>query len=113
MSQSCNCQLGEGDVKIPVHVETGLSVFDRLTELTALTRHTVRFLGPPLGRRARGALSAAGVSVLERHPSADLSPQPQEYLVSVQARDATDAIRRVETVLQGHGSYGHFGADRR
>jgi len=80
-------------------------------ELTVLTPHNANFAGPALGRRARGALSAAGISVLERRPSTDWGPQQQEFLVALEARDAADAIRRVELALQGHGNYGYFFAN--
>ena len=79
-------------------------------ELAGLSLHSVHFMGPSLGRRGRGALSAAGVSVLKRHPSAQWGPQLQEYLVSVDARNENDAIRRVETALLGQGNYDGFSA---
>jgi hypothetical protein len=82
-------------------------------ELTLLTPHSVSFAGPALGRRARGALSAAGISVLERRPSTDWGPLQQEFLVVLDARDAADAIRRVELALQGHGTYRNFIANLR
>jgi hypothetical protein len=82
-------------------------------EPTLLAPHSVSFAGPALGRRARGALSAASISVLERHPSADWGAQQQEYLVAVQARDAADATRRVELALQGQGTYRDFIANLR
>jgi hypothetical protein len=75
--------------------------------------HSVRFVGPALGRRSRGALSAAGVSVLERRPCADWGPQRQTYHVSLNARDVPDAIRRVEEALRGEGTYIDFSADSR
>jgi hypothetical protein len=75
--------------------------------------HSVRFVGPALGRRSRGALSAAGVSVLERRPCDDWGPQRQIYLVSLDARNAADAIRRVEEALRGEGTYADFSADAR
>jgi hypothetical protein len=77
-------------------------------QLTILSPHLVRFRGPSLGRRARGALSASGASVIERHPSAEWGPQLQRYLVSVEARDGADAIRRIEVALQNEGTYNHF-----
>ena len=79
-------------------------------QLTILSPHLVRFRGPALGRRARGALSASGASVIERHPSAEWGPQLQRYLVSVEARDGADAIRRIEMTLQNEGTYNHFSA---
>ena len=77
-------------------------------QLTILSPHLVRFRGPALGRRARGALSASGASVIERHPSAEWGPQLQQYLVSVEARDGADAIRRIEVALLNQGNYNHF-----
>jgi hypothetical protein len=77
-------------------------------QLTILSPHLVRFRGPALGRRARGALSASGASVIERQPSAEWGPQLQRYLVSVEARDGADAIRRIEMALQNEGTYNHF-----
>ena len=74
-------------------------VFGTGMELAGLSLHSVRFMGPSLGRRGRGALSAAGVSVLKRHPNPRWGPQLQEYLVSVDARNENDAIRRVEAAL--------------
>jgi hypothetical protein len=79
-------------------------------ELASLSLHAVRFMGPSLARRGRGALSAAGVSVLQRHPSVQWGPQVQEYLVSVDARSESDAIRRVEAALLGQGNYGGYSA---
>jgi hypothetical protein len=87
-------------------------VFGKRMQLTILSPHLVRFRGPTLGRRARGALSASGASVIERHPSAEWGPQLQECVVSVEARDAPDAIRRIEVALQNQGSYNHFSAHR-
>ncbi|MGA6947559.1 MAG: hypothetical protein WBZ00_07365 [Solirubrobacterales bacterium] len=48
--------------------------------------------------------------MIERHPSAEWGPQLQECVVSVEARDAADAIRRIEVALQNQGSYSHFSA---
>ena len=48
--------------------------------------------------------------MIERHPSTDWGPQLQQYLVSVEARDGTDAIRRIEIALQNQGTYNHFSA---
>lgn len=50
--------------------------------------------------------------MIERHPSAEWGPQLQECVVSVEARDAADAIRRIEVALQNQGSYNHFSAHR-
>jgi hypothetical protein len=100
-------------VKTPIRVEAAPTVFGTQMELTLLTPHTVSFAGPALGRRARGALSAAGISVLERRPSTDWGPQQQEFLVTLEARDAADAIRRVELALQRQGTYKNFFANLR
>jgi hypothetical protein len=91
-----------------MRVEYANGVFGKRMQLSILSTHLVRFLGPALGRRARGALSAAGVSVIERHPSGEWGPQLQQYLVSVEARDGADAIRRVDVALQDQGSYARF-----
>jgi hypothetical protein len=61
---------------------------------------------------ARGALSAAGIFVIERHAAADWGGQVQQYLVSIEARDGEDAVRRVSAALESHGSYGWFTSDR-
>jgi hypothetical protein len=79
-------------------------------QLTILSPHLVRFRGPALGRRARGALSASGASVVERHPCAEWGPQLQKYVVSIHARDGADAIRRIEMALENQGSYNDFSA---
>jgi hypothetical protein len=80
-------------------------------EVTTLSSHSVRFVGPALDRRTRGSLSAAGVSVTERHPCAEWGPQRQTYLVSLEARDPWDAIKRMEEALQGKGTYTEFSAE--
>ena len=58
-------------------------------------------------------MSAAGASVVERHPCADWGPQRQTYIVSLEARDSSDAIRRVKEALDGEGSYVEFSSDSR
>jgi hypothetical protein len=50
--------------------------------------------------------------VVERHPCAEWGPQLQQYVVSIEARDGADAIRRIETALQNQGSYNDFSAQR-
>jgi hypothetical protein len=82
-------------------------------ELTILRPHTVRFRGPDLGRGGRGALSAAGVSVIERHARPEWRGQLQEFLVSVEARDSGDAVRRVREALEDHGAYESFSPEPR
>ena len=47
----------------------------------------------------------------ERRPSTDWGMQQQEFLVALEARDAADAIRRVELALQGQGTYRNFFAN--
>jgi hypothetical protein len=51
------------------------------------------------------------VSVTERHPCAEWGPQRQTYLVSLEARDPWDAIKRMEEALQGKGTYTEFSAE--
>jgi hypothetical protein len=82
-------------------------------ELMLLTPHTVSFAGPAQGRQPRGAVSAAGISVLERRPSGDWGLQQQEFQVGLEARDAADAIRRVQLALAGQGTYRNFFANLR
>ena len=81
--------------------------------LVALTPHLVCFRGPALDRMGRAALSAAAVSVVERHPEPGWAGQRVEFIVSVDARDSEHAIRRVRGALVTHGSYSGFGAERR
>ena len=80
-------------------------------ELTILSPHSVRFRGPALSRRARGSLSASSISVIVRHPATDWGGQLQHFVVSVQARDGEDAVRRVREALASQGSYGWFASD--
>jgi len=77
-------------------------------ELTMLSPHSVRFRGPALSRMARGALSAASISVIDRQPAADWGGQLQHYLVSVEARDGEDAVVRVQDAVGLHGAYSGF-----
>jgi hypothetical protein len=73
-----------------------------------LSSHRVSFLGPPLTRRGRGALSAAQITMSDRRRAAGWDGQLQEYLVSVQARDEEEAVARVRAVLGAHGSFAAF-----
>jgi hypothetical protein len=59
-------------------------------------------------RGTRGSLSAAGITVIERHSAAGWNGQVQEYLVSVEARDRDDAVSRVAAVLAARGSFMQF-----
>jgi hypothetical protein len=68
-----------------------------------LSRCSVRFQGPPMTRRARGSLSAANATVVERSTGWD--GQPFEYLISIDARDDDDAVVRVRTALEAHGCF--------
>ena len=81
--------------------------------LVALTPHLVRFQGQALDRMGRAALSAAAVSVVERHPEPGWAGQRVHFIVLVDARDSDDAVRRVRGALGSHGSYSGFGAERR
>jgi hypothetical protein len=73
-----------------------------------LSKHHVRFLGPALTRRSRGALSAASITLVERRPAESWGNQLQEYLVLLEARDGADAVARVHRVIEGHGFYDGF-----
>jgi hypothetical protein len=77
----------------------------------AVTPHLVSFHGPALGRVARGALSLAAVSVIEREPAPSWAGQLLRYVVSVDARDPNDAVRRLHKALDGHGSFDGFAAE--
>ena len=76
-----------------------------------LSMRSVRFEGPAMTRRARGSLSAAGISVMERHASTSWGEQRQDYLVIVDARDRDDAVARVRAAISPHGAYSGFSAD--
>jgi hypothetical protein len=82
---------------------TGEGVRTRMERI--LSMESVRFEGPTLTRRARGALSAAGISVTERHASTTWGEQRQDYLVTVDARDHDDAVVRVRAAISPHGAY--------
>jgi hypothetical protein len=68
----------------------------------------VRFFGPALTRRSRGALSAASITLVERRPAESWGNQLQEYLVLVDARNEDDAVDRVRRVIESHGYYDGF-----
>ena len=68
----------------------------------------VGFLGPPLTRRARGSLSVANITMIDRRRSAGWDGQVLDYIVSVNARDDQDAAARVRTALEAHGSFSAF-----
>ena len=70
-----------------------------------LWRCRVSFQGPPMTRRARGSLSAANGTVVDRRRSIGWDGQLFEYLVSIDARDDDDAVVRVRTALAAHGSF--------
>ena len=73
-----------------------------------LSKYQVRFVGPALTRRSRGALSAAAISLVERRPAETWGNQIQEYVVVVDAREPEDAVNRVRSVIEDHGSYQSF-----
>jgi len=87
-------------------------VFVLAVDLDMLTTHEIRFRGPVLDRRSRGALSAAGISVMKRRSVESWDGQLQEYLVRVDARDPGDAMRRTREALEGRGSFESFVAGR-
>jgi len=70
-----------------------------------LSRCRVSFQGPPMTRRARGSLSAANGTVVDRRRLTGLDGQLFEYLVSIDARDDHDAVARVRAALEAHGSF--------
>jgi hypothetical protein len=74
----------------------------------ALSPQWVSFLGPPLTRRARGSLSVANITMIDRRRSARWHGQVLDYLVSVNARDDKDAAARVRAALEAHGSFSAF-----
>ena len=73
-----------------------------------LSKHHVRFLGPALTRRSRGALSAALITLVQRRPAESWGHQLQEYVVLVDARSREDAVTRVRDVIAAHGFYSGF-----
>ena len=56
-------------------------------------------------RRARGSLSAANGTVVNRRRSTGWDGQLFEYLVSIDARDDGDAMVRVRAALEAHGCF--------
>jgi hypothetical protein len=72
---------------------------------TILSRCRVSFQGPPMTRRARGSLSAANITLVDRRRSSGWDGQLFEYLVSIDARDDGDAVSRVRAALEAHGSF--------
>ena len=72
------------------------------------SKYHVRFVGPALTRRSRGALSAAAITLVERRPAETWGNQIQEYVVLVDARDRDDAVARVRKVIEGDGFYKDF-----
>ena len=68
----------------------------------------VSFLGPPLTRLARGSLSAAEITMVDRRRAVGWDGQIQEYVVSVDACDGQDAVARVLAALKTHGSFSAF-----
>jgi hypothetical protein len=73
-----------------------------------LSSQPVRFEGPAFTRQTRGALSAAGITVVERSRSTAWGEQLQHYLVTVDARNSEDAVRRVRAAIERQGSYSAF-----
>ena len=78
-----------------------------------LSSRCVSFLGPPLTRRARGSLSVANITMIDRRRSAGWDGQVLDYLVSVNARDDEDAAARVRGALEAHGSFSAFAPTER
>jgi hypothetical protein len=56
-------------------------------------------------RRARGSLSAAHITLVDRRRSTGWDGQLFEYLVSIDARDDDDAVAKVRAALEAHGSF--------
>jgi hypothetical protein len=80
---------------------------------TELDRFEVSFTGPPMIRRIRGALSAAGITPLvDRHANTaslrDGASELHEFVVSVRARDADQAMKRTQVALPPGGAYAGF-----
>jgi hypothetical protein len=78
---------------------------------TTLTRHGVRFRGPALSHRGAEALSARGISLLERRQFRVPRRLTVEFLVIVDALDTDDAVARVRDAVAGHGTYREFAPD--
>lgn len=79
----------------------------------ALSSRWVSFLGPPLTRQARGSLSVANITMIDRRRSEGWDGQVLDYVVSVNAHDDEDAAARVRTALQAHGSFSAFAPTER
>jgi hypothetical protein len=79
-----------------------------LVDAGILSKHHVRFRGPGLTRRSRGALSAASITLVERRATESWGNQLQEYFVLLEARDDGDAVARVQRAIEGHGFYDGF-----
>ena len=79
-----------------------------LLDTGLLSKYHVRFVGPALIRRSRGALSAAAITLVERRPAESWGNQVQEYVVVLDARDPDDAVARVRSVIEGDGFYKGF-----
>jgi hypothetical protein len=67
-------------------------------------------------RRTRGALSAAAITPLvDRHANAtsvrDGASELHEFVVSVQSRDADQAIKQTRAAVQAGGAYAGFCVD--
>ncbi len=80
---------------------------------TRLYRFEVSFTGPPMIRRIRGALSAAAITPLvDRHANAaslrDGASKLHEFVVSVRARDADQAMKRTRVAVRPGGAYAGF-----
>jgi hypothetical protein len=78
-----------------------------------LYRFEVSFNGPPMSRRTRGALSAAAITPLvDRHNSPaslrDGASKLHEFVVSVRAGDAGQAVERTRAAVQAGGAYAGF-----
>ena len=78
-----------------------------------LDRFEVSFTGPQMVRRTRGALSVAAITPLvDRHANAaslrDGASTLHEFVVSVRARDADQAMERTRVALPPGGAYAGF-----
>jgi hypothetical protein len=81
-------------------------------------RFEVTFSGPPMIRRTRGALAAAGITPLvDRHNGLAAqragASEMHEFVVLVPARDAGHAVERTRGAVQAGGAYVGFSAARR
>ena len=78
-----------------------------------LYRYEVSFTGPPMIRRIRGALSAAGITpMVDRHADAaslrDGASKLHAFVVSVRALDADQAMKRTRVAVRPGGAYAGF-----